>query len=322
MDRFSGRVGVASPGIVVRDSAHLWGSCGKGGKLYFHWRSILLPPSIVEYVVVHELVHLHEPHHTPAFWTRVERVGLRVAASPSITLRGFCMVIQSDPRSIRCLGARSSERSQMRSFIKTWSPHIASFFAIVISGVTLWLHFHDRATTEAEWMTRIRCEEYGTRPAVQNFSGSKSVTLSGITVWTFYDHPDLKGQQGTGGLVGGVTLAPLKRYEVQDEVLHHDHIPAEYVVGYGIAFDVISEGFPRPVSVQCTYRLMPEVSPSGQREVRLMVEDVWMLDPDDPMPAGESYGGQYIEPWEPKVRSGGIRMRPVPGINKRRRVLE
>jgi predicted metal-dependent hydrolase len=27
----------------------------------------------VEYIVVHELVHLHEPHHTPAFWTRVER---------------------------------------------------------------------------------------------------------------------------------------------------------------------------------------------------------------------------------------------------------
>jgi predicted metal-dependent hydrolase len=32
-----------------------------------------LPPHIVEYLVVHELVHLIEPHHTPAFWTRVER---------------------------------------------------------------------------------------------------------------------------------------------------------------------------------------------------------------------------------------------------------
>jgi len=27
----------------------------------------------VEYVVVHELVHLIEPHHTPGFWMRVER---------------------------------------------------------------------------------------------------------------------------------------------------------------------------------------------------------------------------------------------------------
>ena len=70
---FSGRVGVEPSGVAVRDLGHRWGSCGKGGKLYFHWRSILLPPSIVEYIVVHELVHLHEPHHTPEFWTRVER---------------------------------------------------------------------------------------------------------------------------------------------------------------------------------------------------------------------------------------------------------
>jgi predicted metal-dependent hydrolase len=73
VERFSGRVGVEPSGVTVRDLGHRWGSCGKGGKLYFHWRSILLPPSIVEYIVVHELVHLHEPHHTPAFWTRVER---------------------------------------------------------------------------------------------------------------------------------------------------------------------------------------------------------------------------------------------------------
>lgn len=68
------RVGVDPAGVVVQDLGYRWGSCGKGGKLYFHWRSILLPPRIVEYIVVHELVHLREPHHTPEFWTRVERV--------------------------------------------------------------------------------------------------------------------------------------------------------------------------------------------------------------------------------------------------------
>jgi predicted metal-dependent hydrolase len=41
--------------------------------LYFHWKTILLPARIAEYVVVHEIAHLHEPHHTPAFWMRVER---------------------------------------------------------------------------------------------------------------------------------------------------------------------------------------------------------------------------------------------------------
>ena len=44
-----------------------------GSGLYFHWKTILLPPRIAEYVVVHEMAHLHEPHHTPQFWRRVER---------------------------------------------------------------------------------------------------------------------------------------------------------------------------------------------------------------------------------------------------------
>jgi predicted metal-dependent hydrolase len=34
----------------------------------------MLPGSLIEYVVVHELVHLIEPYHTNAFWDRVERI--------------------------------------------------------------------------------------------------------------------------------------------------------------------------------------------------------------------------------------------------------
>jgi predicted metal-dependent hydrolase len=71
--RYRHRLGVEPAGLGVQDLGYRWGSCGKGARLYFHWRAILLPPSIVEYVVVHELAHLLEPHHTRAFWTRVER---------------------------------------------------------------------------------------------------------------------------------------------------------------------------------------------------------------------------------------------------------
>ncbi len=73
VDRYQRRIGLEASSVSVQDLGYRWGSCGKGEKLYFHWRSILLPPSVVEYIVVHELVHLIEPHHTPAFWTRVER---------------------------------------------------------------------------------------------------------------------------------------------------------------------------------------------------------------------------------------------------------
>jgi predicted metal-dependent hydrolase len=70
---FAGRVDVRPAGIVVHELGHRWGSCGKGGTLNFHWKTILLPPHAIEYVVVHELVHLIEPHHTPGFWQRVGR---------------------------------------------------------------------------------------------------------------------------------------------------------------------------------------------------------------------------------------------------------
>jgi hypothetical protein len=34
---------------------------------------VLLPPRVIDYIVAHELIHLREPHHTTAFWRRLER---------------------------------------------------------------------------------------------------------------------------------------------------------------------------------------------------------------------------------------------------------
>lgn len=70
---YQSRMEVAPAGVKVQDLGYRWGSCGKGDWLYFHWKTILLPARIAEYVVVHEIAHLHEPHHAPAFWLRVER---------------------------------------------------------------------------------------------------------------------------------------------------------------------------------------------------------------------------------------------------------
>jgi predicted metal-dependent hydrolase len=70
---FADRMEVLPAGVRVQDLGYRWGSCGKGDWLYFHWKTILLPARIAEYVVVHEMAHLHEPHHAPEFWRRVER---------------------------------------------------------------------------------------------------------------------------------------------------------------------------------------------------------------------------------------------------------
>jgi predicted metal-dependent hydrolase len=71
---FVNRVGASPRSVQVRELGYRWGSCGHKGDLYFHWRVAMLPRTLIEYVVVHELVHLIEPHHTTAFWDRVERV--------------------------------------------------------------------------------------------------------------------------------------------------------------------------------------------------------------------------------------------------------
>ncbi len=67
-------VGASLRSVQVRELAYRWGSCGHKGDLYFHWGVAMLPRVMIEYVVVHQLVHLIEPHHTTAFWDRVERV--------------------------------------------------------------------------------------------------------------------------------------------------------------------------------------------------------------------------------------------------------
>lgn len=68
------RAGKTPTSVAVQDLGFRWGSCSKNDRVNFHWKTILLPPRVIEYVIVHELVHLTEAHHTPAFWTRVERV--------------------------------------------------------------------------------------------------------------------------------------------------------------------------------------------------------------------------------------------------------
>jgi predicted metal-dependent hydrolase len=59
--------------IEVRDLGFHWGSCGRDGVVRFNWRLLQLPIRLVDYVVVHELVHLGERHHGPGFWEALSR---------------------------------------------------------------------------------------------------------------------------------------------------------------------------------------------------------------------------------------------------------
>jgi predicted metal-dependent hydrolase len=73
---FAPLVGATPAGVVVRDlGARRWGVCESRTRLVtFHWELVLQPPAIIDYVVVHELAHLHEMNHGPRFWRHVATI--------------------------------------------------------------------------------------------------------------------------------------------------------------------------------------------------------------------------------------------------------
>ena len=54
--------------VTVRDTRSRWGSCSATGSINFSWRLILAPEAVLDYVVAHEVAHLVEMNHSPAFW--------------------------------------------------------------------------------------------------------------------------------------------------------------------------------------------------------------------------------------------------------------
>jgi predicted metal-dependent hydrolase len=66
-------LGVTYSRLTLRDQRSRWGSCSSSGALSFNWRLVLAPHDVLDYVVVHEVCHLVELNHGPAFWRLVER---------------------------------------------------------------------------------------------------------------------------------------------------------------------------------------------------------------------------------------------------------
>lgn len=57
--------------VNITNAQKRWGSCSNRN-LNFPWRLIMAPLPIIDYVIVHELVHLKEKNHTEAFWDKVK----------------------------------------------------------------------------------------------------------------------------------------------------------------------------------------------------------------------------------------------------------
>ncbi len=67
------RLGVKPSRVDVREIGK-WGYCTREGRLSFSWQLAALPERLKAYVVLHELTHLAEFNHSPAFKKRLESV--------------------------------------------------------------------------------------------------------------------------------------------------------------------------------------------------------------------------------------------------------
>jgi len=71
---YAPKVGVQPRDIAVRELGNRWAVCAPNGNLAFHWKCMMAPQTIIDYIVVHELCHFYHLDHTDAFWNEVDKV--------------------------------------------------------------------------------------------------------------------------------------------------------------------------------------------------------------------------------------------------------
>jgi predicted metal-dependent hydrolase len=71
VEYYAQMTGLKYKSIRVNNATTRWGSCGYQDTLNFTWRLIMAPARVVDYVVIHELMHLKQKNHSRKFWAEV-----------------------------------------------------------------------------------------------------------------------------------------------------------------------------------------------------------------------------------------------------------
>jgi predicted metal-dependent hydrolase len=73
-DRYAAMIGRRVARVTLRDTRSRWGSCAQDGALMYSWRLIMAPASVLDYVAAHEVAHMEQMNHSPAYWAVVDRL--------------------------------------------------------------------------------------------------------------------------------------------------------------------------------------------------------------------------------------------------------
>ena len=68
---FEKMIGVKSKSITVVDSPRTWGTCNSNKELTFNYKLSMAAPQVIDYVIIHELCHIHHMNHDRSFWRKV-----------------------------------------------------------------------------------------------------------------------------------------------------------------------------------------------------------------------------------------------------------
>jgi predicted metal-dependent hydrolase len=74
VDYYSRRFRLVPEGIKITSARSRWGSCSRDNRLSFSWRIIMASLSVIDYILIHELVHIREKNHSKKFWNYLESV--------------------------------------------------------------------------------------------------------------------------------------------------------------------------------------------------------------------------------------------------------
>ena len=74
LNHFAPELGVQWRRLSLSSAGTRWGSASADGSIRLNWRLIHFKPSVIDYVVVHELSHLRVMDHSPRFWDTVRHV--------------------------------------------------------------------------------------------------------------------------------------------------------------------------------------------------------------------------------------------------------
>jgi predicted metal-dependent hydrolase len=69
---YSRELNLRAKSVRVTSAGKCWGSCSGKDNLSFSFRLIMAPPHVIDYVIVHELMHIKEKNHSSRFWHLME----------------------------------------------------------------------------------------------------------------------------------------------------------------------------------------------------------------------------------------------------------